>query len=306
VSISPPAGGSSLSDPGWRPEEPSARPKLWTIIILVVVVALAGATGYLFTQLKATRGDLAAASQKIQAHEEQIAKLEGSVTRTYQQAEQNISALRGEVTSTRGQVQATTGSLKKELLSQSQQTQEVAERLSAEQKAAAARVGTEIEQIRTAASGTESKVGALSGDVSGVRTELGSTREELKRTIAELKSVRGDLGVQSGLIATNGSELNALKRLGERNYFEFDLKKTKTPQRVGSVSMKLKSTDTKRNRYTVELIADDRLTEKRDRTVNEPVQFYVAKAKIPYEIVVNTIDRDRIVGYMATPKDQGR
>ena len=303
MSISPPAGGSSLSDPGWRPEEPSARPKLLTILILIVVVALAGATGYLFTQLKATRGDLVTANQKIQAHEEQISKLEGAVARTYQQAEQNISALRGEVTSTRGQIHATASNVKKELLST---TQQVEERLTAEQKAAAARVGTELEQLRTVAGGTESKLGALSGDVSGVRTDLSSTRDELKKTIAELKSVRGDLGVQSGLIATNASELVALRRLGERNYFEFDLKKTKTPQRVGSVSMKLKTTDTKRNRYTLEVIADDRLTEKKDRTVNEPVQFYVAKAKIPYEIVVNTIDKDRIVGYMATPKDQGR
>ena len=86
------------------------------------------------------------------------------------------------------------------------------------------------------------------------------------------------MGVQSGLIATNGSELAALKLRGERNYFEFKLGKTKQPQRVGDITLLLKKTDPKKNKYTVEVMADDKLTEKKDRNINEPVQFYTAKA----------------------------
>ncbi len=304
MSISPTPGGK-LGDPTWRPDSSSSagRPKVLTIVMLLALVVLFGASAYLLLQVRGTRAALAEANTKLQAHEEQLAKLEGSVVRTYQQAEQNISTLRGEVTATRGQIQQTASNVKKEALSHAEQ---LAQKVAAEQKAAVDAVGGRVEQLSATAGNTESKLGALSGDVSNVRAEVSSTKDELKRTIAELKSVRGDLGVQSGLIATNASELNALKRLGERNYFEFDLKKTKAPQRVGNVAVKLKATDTKRNRYTLEVIADDKLTEKRDRTINEPVQFYVAKSRSPYEIVVNQIAKDRIVGYMATPKDQGR
>src|SRR5207244_3489132 len=104
---------------------------------------------------------------------------------------------------------------------------------------------------------------------------------DLQKTIADLKTTRGDLGVQSGLIATNSSELAALKRLGERNYIEFKLGKTKDRQRVGDITLLLKKTDPKKNKYTVEVMADDKLTEKRDKNVNEPVQCYTSKARQP-------------------------
>ena len=83
--------------------------------------------------------------------------------------------------------------------------------------------------------------------------------------------VTGDLGVTSGYVAANGKELEALKRLGERNYFQFTLlRKDKQPKRVGDVSLKLKSADKKHNRYTIEVLADDKTVEKKDKTINEP------------------------------------
>jgi hypothetical protein len=137
-----------------------------------------------------------------------------------------------------------------------------------------------------------------------VKTQVASTQADLQKTIAQLKSVQGDLGVTSGLVATNGQELQALKRLGERNYFEFKLAKTKQPQRVGDITLLLKKTDPKKNKYTVDVMADDKLTTKQDRNINEPVQFYTSKAKQPYELVVNQVQKDQIVGYLATPKEQ--
>ncbi|MBY0313824.1 MAG: hypothetical protein K2W85_17300, partial [Phycisphaerales bacterium] len=118
-----------------------------------------------------------------------------------------------------------------------------------------------------------------------------------------LKSVQGDLGVTSGLVATNGRELEALKQLGQRNYFEFNLGKTKAPQRVGDVMVQLKKVDQKRNKYWVDIIADDKRTEKKEKSVAEPVQFYTAKGgRIPYEIVVMNVGKDVITGYLSTPK----
>ena len=80
--------------------------------------------------------------------------------------------------------------------------------------------------------------------------------------------------------------------------------KGKTPQKVGDTTLLLKNADANRNKYTVVVFADDKSTEKKDRTANEPVQFYVSKAHQPYELVVNQITKDVIKGYLATPKDQ--
>jgi hypothetical protein len=135
-----------------------------------------------------------------------------------------------------------------------------------------------------------------------VKTEITNTKSELNKTIENLKQVTGDLGVQSGLIATNGKELMALKALGDRNYFEFDLRKTKQPVKVGDIALKLKKADQKRGRFTIDVVADDRTVEKKDRTLNEPLQFYVSGARQPYELVVNQVQKDRISGYLATPK----
>ena len=133
---------------------------------------------------------------------------------------------------------------------------------------------------------------------------MAATRSELEKTIATLKATQGDLGVQSGLIATNGKELAALKALGERNYTEFKLGKTKAPQKVGDIAVFLEKCDPKNNRYTIRVIADDKTVEKRDKTLNEPVQFLLSKATQPYELVVNDIKKDLISGYVASPKVQ--
>jgi hypothetical protein len=116
--------------------------------------------------------------------------------------------------------------------------------------------------------------------------------------------VQGDLGVTSGYVATNGKELEALKRLGERNYFEFTLSKGKEAKHVGDIQLVLRKADPKKNKFTVTVMADDKSIEKKDKTINEPVQFYVSKAPHqPYEIVVNHVSKDQISGYLATPKD---
>jgi len=131
---------------------------------------------------------------------------------------------------------------------------------------------------------------------------VASAKTELEKTISELKSVRGDLGVQSGLIATNAKELAALRALGDRNYHEFRIRKANQFQKVGNVQLQLKKTDPKRNKYTLELIADDKKVEKKDKNINEPVQFYVAGARQPLELVVNEVVKDQITGYISAPK----
>ncbi len=161
---------------------------------------------------------------------------------------------------------------------------------------------SQLGEMRQNATDTSTQISGLAGDVSTVKTDVTQTRSDLEKTIHELRSVRGDMGLQSGLIATNARELAALKALGDRDYFEFQLAKTKAPQKIGDVAMQLKKSDWQRNRYTIELLADDKKVEKKDRNVNEPVQFYVTRVKQPYEIVVNEVRNDRIIGYLSAPK----
>lgn len=151
-------------------------------------------------------------------------------------------------------------------------------------------------------SGLESTVGSVKENVGAVEKEVAANKSTLDATIADLKSARGDLGVQSGLIATNAKELAALRELGERTYYEFTLAKGKAPVKVANMVMTYKKVDTKRNKYNVEIMADDKRIEKKDKTVNEPVQMYVGGNRQPYEIVVNEVKKDTIVGYVAVPK----
>ncbi len=113
----------------------------------------------------------------------------------------------------------------------------------------------------------------------------------------------GDLNVESGLIARNHEEVEELKRLGERNVYEFNLAKSKRPQKVGPIQLQLRKVNTKHYTYTLDVIADDKHVEKKDKTLEEPVQFYVRGARTPYEIVVYDIKKDRVTGYLTTPKE---
>jgi len=163
-------------------------------------------------------------------------------------------------------------------------------------------VAGDLDQLKQAHTTTVSKVDQIGGDLTGVKGDLASTRTDVDGHGAELKRVNGDMGVMSGAIATNAKELSALRELGERNYTEFDIKRKSDPQTIAGIQLALTKADPKRNRFTLNVVADDKRVEKRDRTVNEPVQLYVSGYRQPVEIVVNQVNKDEVVGYIATPK----
>jgi chromosome segregation ATPase len=271
------------------------------IVLLVLVACLIGATIYLYLDLRSAKAELA---QRLQTHEEQLAQLEGNVNRASRQVDTQVSEIKGVIESAEKELAAKTQSVEQKVIGRTQTLAKELEATQSRHQAALSEVGGELQQLKQTASKTEGAVGSLAGEVGVVKQDVDKTRQELEKTIAELKTVRGDLGVQSGLIATNANELQALRQLGEKNYYEFDLTKTKQPQRVGSISIKLKGADQKRNKFTIELWADDRRVEKKDKTLLEPVQFYVQGSRIPYELVVNKLEKNRIIGYLATPKTE--
>jgi multidrug efflux pump subunit AcrA (membrane-fusion protein) len=154
---------------------------------------------------------------------------------------------------------------------------------------------------------SEEKISAVSTDLGGAKKDIESTKTDLESTKGKLERATGDMGVMSGLIAHNRDDLEELKRRGDRNYYEFKVTKSKTPQRVGPVQVTLNKTDQKKGRYTMTVFVDDRSIEKKDKTAGEPVQFYLkgSARMAPYEIVVFDVGKNDINGYLSTPKDAG-
>jgi tetrahydromethanopterin S-methyltransferase subunit G len=285
---------------GYPPQNGGGNVATKVTILMGAVIALVLANVYLYFQLDNTKQDLAKVHESL---EKNVASIRESTAVQQQAQRRTVDSLRDQLEAAQRQASMAAGQAK---IDATKRAEELAAKLAAEQEKQKAAVAAEFSNVKqqTAAVAAEaaSKIGEVKTDVSKVDTKLESTKSELEKTIANLNRVTGDLGVQSGLIATNSKELSALRALGERNYFEFNLGKTKQPQRVGDITLLLKKADQKKNRYTVEITADDKRTEKKDKSVNEPVQFYVAAARQPYEIVVNEVGKDVIKGYLATPK----
>jgi hypothetical protein len=164
------------------------------------------------------------------------------------------------------------------------------------QQAAVARLEKEhTEQIESVRKEQKEQIEGVRSDVATTRSDLEATKQRLERTI-------GDLGVQSGLIAHTREDLEILKHRGDRNYYEFTLLKGKRPSRVSTVSLQLKKANPKKGKYTLNVIADDRAIEKRDRTMFEPLQFYTGRDRQLYEVVVFTVDKNQVSGYLSAPK----
>jgi len=142
---------------------------------------------------------------------------------------------------------------------------------------------------------SNAKIGGLSTDLAGTRKDLDATKSEFANALS------GTKGELSGAIARTHDELVALAHRTDRDYFEFNLAKKRT-QKVGTVTLQLQRTDTKKNVFTVNLLFDDKSHVHRDRAMDEPVYFYVQGASSALELVVNKMGKDSISGYISTPK----
>jgi len=165
-----------------------------------------------------------------------------------------------------------------------------------------AQLATAQKQTAQQVSAVSSAVSDVKTDVGGVKTDLGKTQSDLATTISQLQAVRGDLSGTNSVIARNHDELVMLEHKGDRNYYEFTLAKgQKKP--VGTVSLELKKADAKKSKFTLTVYADDKEYEKKDRNLNEPLQFYAGKDPALFEVVVNSVSaKNTVKGYLSVPK----
>lgn len=256
----------------------------WILVAFVVLFVL---VGYLLFagHMSRTRleSDLAKASEKT-----------ALLTAQMDQANSRLADIKGQLDVTSQKLGLTQAELAR--------ARTLAQTVRKQQKESDQKLVAQIGEVKQE---SETKIGQVSSELGGAKSDIETTKKDLEATRTRLERTIGDLGVQSGLIARNREELEELKRRGERNVFEFDLRRSKTPTRVGPVQLTLNKLDIKRFRYTMTVYADDKSIEKRDKTVNEPVQFYVKGTRIPYEIVVFEVSKDHAVGYLTTPKDSG-
>ena len=258
----------------------------WITVLFVVLFLVVGALGFFgYSQVSHLSQDLSKAQEQNKVLSAQL-----------EQANSRLADLKGIVDVTQQKVGMTAAEVA--------QAKSRAEAIRKDQIAADQKLASQLTQVQQE---SEQKIGAVANDLGGAKKDIEATRNDLESTKGKLERATGDMGVMSGLIARNHDDLEELKRRGDRNYYEFTIPKSKNPQRVGPIQLRLNKTDQKKSKYTMTVYVDDRAIEKKDKTAGEPVQFYVkgAARMFPYEIVVFDVSKNQVNGYLATPKDAG-
>ncbi len=250
--------------------------------VLLVVAMLAALAGLMWSYSLAGR----------------LTHAEAELASTQQQNRKLANALQD----TNAKLSVTSETLGHSLGLTQEQLERRADELLHRQQADTTRLESEQQANRKQISSVSTDVAGVKTDVGGVKTGLTQTQTELQQAEAQMKKMQGDLGIESGLIATNSSELAVLKHQGDRNYYEFTLHKKKK-QAVATIALELRKADAKHNRYTLWVFSDDKKIEKKDRSLDEPVQFYTGAHPMLFELVVNQIGRNEVSGYISTPKN---
>jgi len=275
---------------------PPSGPNWKTPLLIGALVLLGASSIFQFLQLEKVRSETKADMTKLTGNvDAAIDRLKIDSNEEVQRSRRSVEGLQSQLAEQRRQADAAVGQAK---VDAQRRVASLQEKVAAEQ----AKQQQDISQVKATADTATTQIASVSTDVGVVKTDVQATKSQLEQTISNLKRATGELDSHASLIATNAGELKALRELGERNYAEFTINKGKQSTRVADVTIELKKADPKRNKFTIAITADDKTVEKKDRTVNEPIQFYTSKARQPYEIVVNSVKKDTIAGYLATPK----
>ena len=229
------------------------------------------------THVRNTEQALEARNQQDKVIQQSV----GTLNQRLSQAEEINAQLQGEMKLVTDRLKVTQG----ELANARQQARQI--RTEYSQK-----LETVQSQIATKANAED--VTTLGGDINGVKTDLESTKNGLQMA-------RGEFGT---LIARTHDEIEQLRRLGDREYYEFSVNGKGKRSKVGSMLVELRGTDTKRNQFTVALYVDDMRLEKKIRSVDEPIYFYTRGVRVPLELVVNRVGKNQVAGYLSVPRTQ--
>src|SRR5262245_7305819 len=285
-----PSMGSYLTARKPAPKPAGGSGPQWPII--VVITGLLGGVIYILYDnnrfQQKTAAELATITDHIKALENRgqagEAKLSGLISQAQEAVRHRKAELKRNARQMQGESQKAKAELSEAISTKADTTQVQALKQEAD---------TKIGQVSTEVGGVKTEVGT-------VKTDLASTKQNLEGTQRQLLDVKETL---SAAVARNASELADLRRKGERDYFEFEIPKKNVATRVEDIRLVLTKTDPKKGKYSLQVIVDDSRLEKRDRTVNEPLQFLVGRERLRYELVINWVQKDKIGGYLSIPKD---
>jgi chromosome segregation ATPase len=293
-SLTPKEGGS------FQPPRPvAAQIPTWIPVVLTVAIIAIALVAYaqysLEGKLEQNATQLSTKVENLQKADTSLASDIEVVTRKVGVTGQELASARKFAEKVRQDAEDAKAQLASEIEKKANAS-EVAANVAAAREEAAAKVA-DVQKT------SDAKIGTVSNDVKTVASNLEATNKDLAESKRALVDVKTTLSTE---IARTASDLASLRLKGERNFVEFDLKKGKKNemQRVGDIRVELRDTDVKKQKYFVIVQVDDTKIEKKDKLANEPLQFLVGRDKLRYEIVVNSVEKDRIVGYLSTPKDK--
>jgi chromosome segregation ATPase len=273
-------------------------------IKLVLILILLLAVVYLFYDSshtnKANQAQFAQMSDQIRAlanankiGEASLSTEISSLKTDVAGAQQAVGSAKAELKKTTQQMQAE-GQKTKHELSQALANKADTSQVEAQVQAAKTEADSKIGQVNT-------EVGGVKTQVAAVKSDLDSTRRDLEGTQRQLVDVRDTL---SAAVAKNSAELNQLRLKGERDYFEFTIPKRNEQMKVEDIRLMLTKTDAKKGKFNLKILVDDSQLEKKDRVINEPIQFLVGQNRVRYEVVINWVQKDKAGGYLSIPRDK--
>jgi len=283
---------------------------LWIWLLLIICVVSIMGLGY---SLSATRHSVDSVQQRISTLESTADSTAHQLAQFRDSSKEEAAEIASKLDAVTQRLGVTAGDLQKarqQFAQRIKQHQESVDNKLATELATKAS-STDVDAVRQEAvsklavvqevqKDADAKLGNVSNDVTVVKGDLASARRDFARDLSDVKTTLNDG------IARNAAELAMLRKKGERDYLDLDIRRDpKTAfQRIGDIQISVTKTDPKRQKYSVVILADDNHLEKRDRTVNEPVQFMVGHDQLRYEMVINAVNKDRIQGYLSTPKDK--
>ena len=256
---------------------------VYLMILVIALAVLAGVNLYLVLSLKSAMQE---AASKADDQQNLLSRRLDANDKLYAQLKAQF-----EVTSQR------LGMTQQEL----NRARTLASKIQQQQSAAVQQLNQAIAQKASAddmnklQADANAKIGGLSNDLN---TNVDTLNKKIGATNDALTGAKGEL---SGSIARTHDELVALAHKTDRDYFEFNANRG-VQQKVGNLSVRLEKTNLKRNNYTVQLLFDDKRTERKDQAVASPVFFYMQGAPSTLELVVTKLEKNSVSGYVSVPK----
>lgn len=263
------------------------------IVFALVLVAAAATNVYLFSRVKTLEVEAHTMRQQIET--ELTRANESSAYRTTQ-ARREFEELREQVNKAQSQITQKTDANTRA------HTQRLADTVAKKQREQQELLLGELQTVSGKAGVAQEGVDEVRGDVLAIKTDAQQTRLELSETGAAVRSTQNQLIDLDSAVAETAGSIQELRTLTERQRVAFSLKKSDHMERVADIYLRLKDTNPKNNRFTMELMADDKKIEQKKKSVHEAMRFYLLGSEQPYEIVVTSIQKDRVNGYVTKAK----